>query len=1516
MKKVGGEEHATEPTSDSKVGEYVPTPHGKQDAPPEEFTSIHPTDEEAEMMDLLEGPDEAFFEDHDSEKATRESPADLEHLGEEAEARQAKMSEVGQTNLTEGFGSQLKTYIKNQLLLKKEEDPNHVLALGDGSNLHRAGYAPNVGHLSSFKWEGEVGQGTLNWAGGSWDVWDYGDKLYPTGAWMGELLSLGIGEAGPEARQCLLLHCAAGYLHGKFKKVPSWEAVQQQTNEMRQELIQQASEASRHLGECPETMPRSEADLRVFVHDLLHWSHDKDYRTLASFPSGCLLDRTLHVVRMASDGFVNRGPLEVKDMNDDQWTDADLLEWLGPQAPMFHEALAKGLNFLEVYAGTARASQAVIKRGGTAIFLGLDHGQDFRRARDRSLARALVKRLKPEHLWGAFPCTPFCAWIRLAILRNCDMTLRLKEGRLHLKFMMDLCSLQVSDGREAHLENPLTSLAWTEPIALEALAAPHWLRARLDQCQTGLSSPSGGLHLKPTLIRTTDPMMQHTLSLTCPRLHDHDPVEGAATALSAMYSPHMADLIARVVLRQVGGGRELLFLLAVLEALWRVSRPEDVFKKGAELGSVVLKEAGGWEEANRGIRRTWVARRGDHFEGLHSDFFEGLVSPALLEKARENAIWGISARYEGGIGERVQCGPHPSLRERLEEAAQQLWKDAGKGRVLLCFDEGDEKLKGVVSVAMARVPKMLPDRTVSSKGRVIWDAKPINEFCDKSRHPPALIVWWQTRFPNTPILMSKKDVSDAFKWIPVRGPDTRLFAADLPGGEFGAPGKNITVLYNSLTFGWTGAPGEYMLFAWLIKSGHSMFKPPEGSWNDSVAFQSLVLMDDAVLIEPKIGLRPWMSVQTMETCTRKALGDGAINVAGTVVEGTACYAGVPASADATIDRVGAVDWSHKKAYSFDVAPYQRMIEHMEKEALDDASFPRRVSRPGDSIEDEAEDHGKLIVALTELLGVLLLAVSQREQWKGKVVLYMGDNQVVVRWINSRQARHPFAGYLLQVLAAIEACYGFHLHTAYLRTYHNVVADALTRKNAEEVIQAAGLEALAPPDEALQRFLDRAVCFTWRASEGYTAALLSSGAQLVEEGVDIPRRASCPGKPTLACLTLAKGDWQKSAKLLQKFLGSHGVNLVWADSRDQRSILEFEDLVRACGFATRTRAVCGRTLQDQVWWKRWVVTGSLRRELPFEWVTVEDEPCTPPLAGYPLEWLKDDASIDPDRWEKGLLKLDSSMPYLGATKPKPAGTLQRPQEGRALVWDPKKPMPGLHEGSCDPNRKDRLLLLGKGPDGPSARTILPEEVTQLSGTKKPGGGEDGHMAAIKALAQPPRSLCEMAVRWASSQADPKVGVCRLKWEEESRNILERWLQENPAQMSTVELPELLIHGSYRRHTASIQRKGLLRKSRELHFHDPRSASGKWRLDLETCVAIDVQRASALGCNFRKTGNDVWLCERDVPPEAIKSIEPWEDGPGVGCEQTRAGDTSSRPSRGSEAASSSSSRGDNRSLIPSQ
>jgi hypothetical protein len=124
------------------------------------------------------------------------------------------------------------------------------------------------------------------------------------------------------------------------------------------------------------------------------------------------------------------------------------------------------------------------------------------------------------------------------------------------------------------------------------------------------------------------------------------------------------------------------------------------------------------------------------------------------------------------------------------------------------------------------------DVTLSSKGRVIWDAKPINEFCDKGRHPPALqpkhdevarlMAWWQTRYPNTPTLIPKRTCRTLSSGSQ-SGKGHSPVRCRSPRRRVRGPGRNITVLYNSLTFEWTGAPGECMLFASLIKLGHSMF---------------------------------------------------------------------------------------------------------------------------------------------------------------------------------------------------------------------------------------------------------------------------------------------------------------------------------------------------------------------------------------------------------------------------------------------------------------------------------------------------------------------------------------------------------------------------------------------------------------------------------------------------------------------------------------------------------------------
>ena len=252
---------------------------------------------------------------------------------------------------------------------------------------------------------------------------------------------------------------------------------------------------------------------------------------------------------------------EAAEPDQASWTRADLAAFFAPQP------LPDGpLDFLEVYAGEARASAAVRARGGTALSVGLDHGHDLNQGVARSKVRAALRLLAPRHLWLSWPCTAFCGWSHLNALRSPDHAASLRLGRHHLRFSTSLAAAQLAAARHVSAENPLTSSAWREPCAVQAFQALG--RVRLDQCTTGLAGPQGGLHLKPTLIKSSCSDLLAALDRRCPGSHSHELVQGTATAASAMYSGPLASLIARAVLpearsapgppisRRTGGLRE------------------------------------------------------------------------------------------------------------------------------------------------------------------------------------------------------------------------------------------------------------------------------------------------------------------------------------------------------------------------------------------------------------------------------------------------------------------------------------------------------------------------------------------------------------------------------------------------------------------------------------------------------------------------------------------------------------------------------------------------------------------------------------------------------------------------------------------------------------------------------------------------------------------------------------------------------------------------------------------------
>eukprot|EP00972_Heterocapsa_arctica_P015759 2322473-Heterocapsa_arctica.AAC.1 len=66
-----------------------------------------------------------------------------------------------------------------------------------------------------------------------------------------------------------------------------------------------------------------------------------------------------------------------------------------------------------------------------------------------------------------------------------------------------------------------------------------------------------------------------------------------------------------------------------------------------------------------------------------------------------------------------------------------IWGDAAKGRLILCSSASEDLLGPLTEVAMHRVPKWNPDRTLSAKAHFVWDGRVPNARCPKEDHPVA-----------------------------------------------------------------------------------------------------------------------------------------------------------------------------------------------------------------------------------------------------------------------------------------------------------------------------------------------------------------------------------------------------------------------------------------------------------------------------------------------------------------------------------------------------------------------------------------------------------------------------------------------------------------------------------------------------------------------------------------------------------------------------------------------------------
>ena len=116
---------------------------------------------------------------------------------------------------------------------------------------------------------------------------------------------------------------------------------------------------------------------------------------------------------------------------------------------------------------------------------------------------------------------------------------QIAEGRMHLRFVIKLYDLQLSEGRHYLHEHPAQATSWSDQHMLRLLRHPKSRVVTSDQCEYGLVTPNAdGVPTpakKPTSWATSSAQMAARLSKWCGGGHAHQPLLSGRAKHAAFY---------------------------------------------------------------------------------------------------------------------------------------------------------------------------------------------------------------------------------------------------------------------------------------------------------------------------------------------------------------------------------------------------------------------------------------------------------------------------------------------------------------------------------------------------------------------------------------------------------------------------------------------------------------------------------------------------------------------------------------------------------------------------------------------------------------------------------------------------------------------------------------------------------------------------------------------------------------------------------------------------------------------
>ena len=212
------------------------------------------------------------------------------------------------------------------------------------------------------------------------------------------------------------------------------------------------------------------------------------------------------------------------------------------------KSLRDSPSILEVYS-PPRVTKKAEKNGFTAGgALDLSTGWDFCKPSHQKAALRLVNELQPVLVVLSPPCTTFSALRNLSNFKRDQATIAQEEaeGRLHVRFSVQLARIQHRAGRGFLFEHPRNATSWTT-TELQQLRQEDGVHAvAVDLCRFGLKTSKGAPALKPTLLLTNIEELATVLHRRCEGFHkSHQPLLAGEAALAAKYTPAFVDAILR-----------------------------------------------------------------------------------------------------------------------------------------------------------------------------------------------------------------------------------------------------------------------------------------------------------------------------------------------------------------------------------------------------------------------------------------------------------------------------------------------------------------------------------------------------------------------------------------------------------------------------------------------------------------------------------------------------------------------------------------------------------------------------------------------------------------------------------------------------------------------------------------------------------------------------------------------------------------------------------------------------------